>query len=36
MIPNEIMIKYYSLRAKAGFIITECLPISDRSIAFPG
>lgn len=30
------MVKYYTLRADAGFMLTECVPISERSLAFPG
>ncbi|CAD8069555.1 unnamed protein product [Paramecium sonneborni] len=36
LVPNDMMIEYYGLRAEAGFILTECVPISQRSLAFPG
>ncbi|KAM3139324.1 hypothetical protein pb186bvf_008544 [Paramecium bursaria] len=35
-IPNDLMVEYYSQRSSAGFIITEGIPISIQSIAFPG
>ncbi|CAD8136958.1 unnamed protein product [Paramecium pentaurelia] len=36
LIPNDLMVKYYTLRADSGFMLTECVPISERSLAFPG
>ena len=36
LVPNDMMVEYYGLRATAGFILTECVPISERSIGFPG
>lgn len=35
-VPNDLHTKYYSDRAGAGFILTECTPISPRSGCFPG
>lgn len=35
-VPNNIVAEYYSQRASAGFILTECTLISERSNAFPG
>jgi N-ethylmaleimide reductase len=36
-IPNELHVQYYSERAEtAGFIRTECTPISKRGLSFPG
>lgn len=35
-IPNELLVKYYTQRANAGLILTECSPISRRTGAFPG
>lgn len=36
LIPSDLHVEYYTQRATAGFILTECVPISDRSLAFPG
>lgn len=36
LIPNELLAQYYAQRASAGFIITECSPVSERSAAYPG
>ena len=35
-IPNDLNLKYYSQRAAAGFILTECTSISNQGNAFPG
>jgi 2,4-dienoyl-CoA reductase-like NADH-dependent reductase (Old Yellow Enzyme family) len=35
-IPNDMMVKYYSQRASAGLIITECSPISYDAQSFFG
>lgn len=35
-IPNNDMVEYYSSRASAGFILTECAAVSAESNAFPG
>ncbi|CAD8148097.1 unnamed protein product [Paramecium octaurelia] len=36
LVPTDMIVQYYGLRAEAGFILTECVPISQRSLAFPG
>lgn len=35
-IPNELMAEYYSQRANAGLILTECAAVSQRGEGFPG
>lgn len=35
-IPNDLMAKYYSQRAGAGLILTECSSWSQRGVAYPG
>lgn len=35
-IPNQLLADYYSQRATAGLILTECSLVSERSNAFPG
>lgn len=35
-IPNDLLVEYYSQRASAGLILTECTLVSERSNAFPG
>ncbi|CAD8044049.1 unnamed protein product [Paramecium primaurelia] len=35
-VPNNIVADYYSQRASAGLILTECTLVSQRSNAFPG
>ncbi|CDW87558.1 nadh:flavin oxidoreductase [Stylonychia lemnae] len=35
-IPNDLHVEYYSARASAGFILTECASVSQESNAFPG
>lgn len=35
-IPNDLHVQYYSKRAKAGLIITECSAISKVGNSFPG
>lgn len=34
-IPGNLHVEYYSQRAAAGFILTECVNISNRTNAFP-
>lgn len=35
-VPNDLLVKYYSQRANAGLILTECSPISPAGNSFPG
>lgn len=35
-VPNELHAEYYSQRASAGLILTECASISPEGNAFPG
>jgi N-ethylmaleimide reductase len=35
-IPNDLMVDYYSQRAGAGLILTECAAVSQRGEGFPG
>ena len=35
-VPNDMHVKYYSMRANAGLILTECSPISNNAQAFLG
>ena len=35
-IPNDLMVKYYSMRAKAGFLVTEGAPVSHAGNCFFG
>ena len=35
-IPNDLLVKYYSERANAGIILTECSPVAPRGDSFPG
>jgi len=35
-IPTDLHAEYYSQRASAGLLVTESIPVSDRSIAYPG
>ena len=35
-VPNDLLATYYAQRASAGFILTECSLVSQRSNAFPG
>ncbi len=35
-IPNELHVEYYSARASAGIILTECSSVSPEGNAFPG
>jgi len=35
-IPNDLLVEYYSQRASAGLIISECSAISERGNNFPG
>lgn len=34
-IPNKLIATYYAQRAKAGLIVTESVPVSKRSNAYP-
>ncbi|KAL4475982.1 hypothetical protein ABPG72_007868 [Tetrahymena utriculariae] len=36
MVPNDLMVEYYSQRASFGLILTECSQISPLSHCFPG
>jgi N-ethylmaleimide reductase len=35
-VPNDLLVEYYSARASAGLILTECSAISPEANAFPG
>ena len=35
-IPNDLHVEYYSARASAGFILTECSSVSPEGNAYPG
>jgi len=35
-IPNDLLVEYYSQRASAGLILSECAAISERGNTFPG
>lgn len=35
-VPNDLLVEYYSQRAGAGLILTECAAISRRGEGFPG
>ena len=35
-VPNDLHVKYYAQRASAGFILTECAPVSNQGNTFPG
>ena len=35
-IPNDLLVEYYSQRAGAGLILTECASVSKRGEGFPG
>ena len=35
-IPTDLLIEYYSQRAGAGLILTECVSWGPRGAAFPG
>jgi 2,4-dienoyl-CoA reductase-like NADH-dependent reductase (Old Yellow Enzyme family) len=35
-VPNALMVEYYTQRASAGLIITECVPISSQGVGYRG
>jgi len=35
-VPNDLLVEYYSARASAGLILTECAAICPEANAFPG
>ena len=35
-VPNDLHVEYYSARADAGLILTECSQISQYGTSFPG